>query len=127
MADATLMLDSELPTAEDVEKWGYNQLTEYLDSLSLFGSDQSQKKFQETEINGHQFLALGTSSGFWREFGIPVKLSHELAVLVSRIKDNGNEGLSGKRRYHALRPRNRLTLLQGPTRNVPPRHRASEG
>jgi hypothetical protein len=121
MADDGPMLDSELPTAEDVKKWGYNQLMKYLDSLSLFGSDHSQKKFQETEITGHQFLALGISSGFWREFGIPVKLSYELAALVSRIKGNGNEGLSGKRRYHALSPGNRLTQLQRPTRN-----RASE-
>jgi hypothetical protein len=117
MADATPMPDSELPTAEDVEKWGYNQLMKYLDSLSLFGSDQSRKKFQKTEITGYQFLAFGTSSGFWRGFDIPGILSYELAALVSRIKGNGNEGLSGKRRYHALSPGNRLTLLQRPTRN----------
>jgi hypothetical protein len=125
MADDTPMLDSELPTAEDVEKWEYNQLMKYLDSLSLFGSDQSRKKFQETEINGHQFLALGTSRGFWLEFDILGKLNYELAVLVSRIKGNGNEGLSSKRRYHALSPGNRLTLLQGPTRKVSTRDRAS--
>jgi hypothetical protein len=121
MADDNPMQGSELPTAEEVENWGYNQLMKYLDSRSLFGSDHSRKKFQETEVNGHQFLAFGTSSDLWRGFDILGKLSYELADLASSIKGNGNEGLSGKRRYHALSPGNRLTQLQRPTRN-----RASE-